>query len=91
MHARAFSTPLARAPEHTDERMPLLRSHSTADVENSGESMEYTGSGPVAGGTIMGIHNLAIVIPQFIVSDWSSTTLTQGGSCRIGHLQISRW
>jgi solute carrier family 45 protein 1/2/4 len=30
--------------------------------------MEYTGSGPVAGGTIMGIHNLAIVFPQFIVS-----------------------
>lgn len=30
--------------------------------------MEYTGRGPVAGGTIMGIHNLAIVFPQFIVS-----------------------
>jgi solute carrier family 45 protein 1/2/4 len=28
--------------------------------------MDYTG-GPVAGGTIMGIHNLAIVFPQFIV------------------------
>jgi len=35
--------------------------------------MEYTGSGPVAGGTIMGIHNLAIVFPQFIVSCRSSS------------------
>lgn len=30
--------------------------------------MEYTGPGAVAGGTVMGIHNLAIVFPQFIVS-----------------------
>nr|XP_019049930.1 solute carrier family 45, member 1/2/4 [Kwoniella bestiolae CBS 10118]OCF28860.1 solute carrier family 45, member 1/2/4 [Kwoniella bestiolae CBS 10118] len=51
-----------------DERTPLTRSYSTADIENAGESMEYTGSGPVAGGTIMGIHNLAIVFPQFIIA-----------------------
>jgi len=75
IHARASSTPLGggwrtspNSPARPNERSHLIRSYSTADVEGSGESMEYTGSGPVAGGTIMGIHNLAIVFPQFIVS-----------------------
>ena len=75
IHARAASTPLGggwrsspNSPARPNERSHLIRSYSTADVEGSGESMEYTGSGPVAGGTIMGIHNLAIVFPQFIVS-----------------------
>lgn len=74
LHARAASTPLGggwrstpNSPAQPNERSHLIRSYSTADVEGSGESMEYTGSGPVAGGTIMGIHNLAIVFPQFIV------------------------
>ena len=76
IHSRAMSTPLGggwrstpNTPVRPTERTQLARSYSTADVEGSaGESMEYTGSGPVAGGTIMGIHNLAIVFPQFIAS-----------------------
>ena len=76
IHSRAMSTPLGggwrstpHSPARPNERTQLARSYSTADIEGSGgESMEYTGSGPVAGGTIMGIHNLAIVFPQFIVS-----------------------
>lgn len=42
------------------------RSYSATDLEGAGQ--EYITHGPVAGGTIMGIHNLAIVLPQFIVS-----------------------
>nr|XP_018264346.1 solute carrier family 45, member 1/2/4 [Kwoniella dejecticola CBS 10117]OBR86504.1 solute carrier family 45, member 1/2/4 [Kwoniella dejecticola CBS 10117] len=78
IHARAASTPIgpwrshptspSRRERDPDERTPLTRSYSTADIENAGESLEYTGSGPVAGGTIMGIHNLAIVFPQFIIA-----------------------
>jgi solute carrier family 45 protein 1/2/4 len=73
LHARAASTPTGAwrsqpvSPRVT-ERTPLVRSWSTADLENAGDAVEYTGSGPVAGGTIMGIHNLAIVFPQFIAS-----------------------
>lgn len=71
---------------------------STADVENAADRVEYSGSGPVAGGTIMGIHNLAIVFPQFIVSRRSfvcqsrrtkrSTVDRRGG---FDHLQGCRW
>ncbi|WWD16814.1 hypothetical protein CI109_101246 [Kwoniella shandongensis] len=75
IHARAASTPIgpwrsqpASPTRRHDERTPLTRSFSTADIEGAGESLEYTGSGPVAGGTIMGIHNLAIVFPQFIIA-----------------------
>lgn len=58
------SSPTRRRPS---EQTPLLmRSYSTADLE--GASVEYVGQGPVAGGTIMGIHNLAIVLPQFIIA-----------------------
>jgi solute carrier family 45 protein 1/2/4 len=74
-HGRAVSTPVGyssrsarSSPTRADERAPLIRSYSTADLGEAAESLEYTGSGPVAGGTIMGIHNLAIVFPQFIVS-----------------------
>lgn len=74
IHSRAISTPLGggwrstpQSPARASERTALIRSYSTADIEGAGESMAYTGPGPVAGGTIMGIHNLAIVFPQFIV------------------------
>ena len=49
----------------TDERQPLIRRRSyeeyEADIQESGPAV------PVAGGTVLGIHNLAIVFPQFIV------------------------
>ncbi|KAL7419823.1 hypothetical protein Q5752_005739 [Cryptotrichosporon argae] len=75
-HARAASTPAGPwrsqpaspsrpAAPAVDERTPLARSFSTADLE---QAIDYTGSGPVAGGTVMGIHNLAIVFPQFIIA-----------------------
>ena len=38
-----------------------------ANIDDLNEEMDYGGSKP-AGGTIMGIHNLAIVFPQFLVS-----------------------
>ncbi|KAK1920805.1 major facilitator superfamily domain-containing protein [Papiliotrema laurentii] len=71
-HSRALSTPAGPwrsqpSSPRINERTPLSRSWSTADIENAGEAMDYTG-GPVAGGTIMGIHNLAIVFPQFIIA-----------------------
>lgn len=81
LHARAASNPTGpwRAQPNSaarfDERSPLARSYSTADIEGVEESLNYKGSGPVAGGTVMGIHNLAIVFPQFIVSSWKDTQL----------------
>lgn len=60
-----------------DERRLLLdrpsvrRTYSAADMETAG--IEYAPQGPVAGGTIMGIHNLAIVFPQFLVSRVADT------------------
>lgn len=57
-----------------DERTPLIRSRSYAEIEglhtqgsDDDEEVDYGGSKP-AGGTIMGIHNLAIVFPQFIIA-----------------------
>ncbi|WVQ74375.1 hypothetical protein IAR50_003976 [Cryptococcus sp. DSM 104548] len=74
-HSRTASNPIASRSQPTsptnrppvNEYTPLVRSMSTADLEGVGD-MQYTGDGPVAGGTIMGIHNLAIVFPQFIVA-----------------------
>jgi len=53
---------------HT-ERDPLLQYHSVDD-ESQGTSVDE--AQPVAGGTVLGIHNLAIVFPQFIVAIVSS-------------------
>lgn len=101
LHARAASTPVSAwhsmpsSPARPTERSPLTRSYSSADIEELGENMEYTGSGPVAGGTIMGIHNLAIVFPQFVVSP--AILLARqladiiGRTCCFFNLQISRW
>ena len=95
LHARAASTPAGpwrsqpTTPRVADERTPLTRSWSTADLGNTGESMDYTG-GPVAGGTIMGIHNLAIVFPQFIVKSGSSSQLTADCHRRVDHIQARR-
>lgn len=45
------------------EREPLLRHQSAGETSTSVEVAQ-----PVAGGTVLGIHNLSIVFPQFIVS-----------------------
>lgn len=65
-HSRTRSTPaIRRRSEGQDERAPLLqrrRSFDQADADAVALQAD-----PIAGGTILGIHNLAIVFPQFIV------------------------
>ncbi|KIK68025.1 hypothetical protein GYMLUDRAFT_36839 [Collybiopsis luxurians FD-317 M1] len=64
-HNRTFSTPGLRTAQF-DERQPLLRRRSFDEYDNNpDESKSQT---PVAGGTILGVHNLAIVLPQFVVA-----------------------
>jgi solute carrier family 45 protein 1/2/4 len=48
-----------------DERRPLLRRRSQDQLDSALDT--DTNGAPVAGGTVLGIHNLAIVTPQFIV------------------------
>ena len=49
------------------ERTPLIRSRSVYDVTEAEEFEQE--KKPLGGGTILGIHNLAVVIPQFVVRD----------------------
>jgi solute carrier family 45 protein 1/2/4 len=65
-HLRALSQPTIPRREGGDERQPLLRRRSYDEYEQGNESTVE--EKPVAGGTILGVHNLAIVAPQFIVS-----------------------
>lgn len=62
-HSRTQSTPAVRPM--ASEREPLLRRRRSYDEHNADVTAD---ADPVAGGTILGIHNLAIVFPQFIVS-----------------------
>ncbi|PCH41129.1 MFS general substrate transporter [Wolfiporia cocos MD-104 SS10] len=70
-HSRTRSSSARhRIHETQNERAPLLqrrRSFDQQDAETPG-----TQASPVAGGTILGIHNLAIVFPQFIIALVSS-------------------
>lgn len=69
-HTRNASMPsqLFRFGSEADPRTPLLRRQSLiADIEDTSKEFE-TGTAPVAGGTILGIHNLAIAFSQFLVS-----------------------
>jgi len=62
-HIRNFSTP-SQAPTY-GERQPLIRSRSYDEYDtNSEDDMPET---YLAGGTVLGIHNLAVVTPQIIV------------------------
>lgn len=76
LHARIASTPAmnwrpAGGPQSAiepTERTALVRRHSMVDVlDSKEEEIIYESTQPVAGGTILGIHNLAIVVPQFLV------------------------
>jgi len=61
---RAISSPNINR-NIVNERQPLIRRRSYQEFEAT-----VTEDGPVvpvAGGTVLGIHNLAIVFPQFIV------------------------
>ncbi|KAH8999258.1 MFS general substrate transporter [Lactarius akahatsu] len=70
-HTRTNSSPnLLRAALLSAERQPLLtRRRSYDNQTDNGGTQKRT---PVAGGTILGIHNLAIVSPQFITAIASS-------------------
>ena len=69
-HTRTVSTPNLLRVALLSERQPLLTRRRSfedqSDIEDSQKNPR------VAGGTILGIHNLAIVFPQFIVSPHSS-------------------
>jgi len=70
-HSRTRSTPAARRrSEGQDERAPLLQRRRSFD-QTDADTM-FAEVDPVAGGTILGIHNLAIVFPQFIIALVSS-------------------
>ncbi|KAL5527409.1 hypothetical protein ACEPAG_6200 [Sanghuangporus baumii] len=64
-HFRNFSSPTEHRWRQSNERAPLLRRHSLGPTADDDESQPPQ---PVAGGTVLGIHNLAIVMPQFIVA-----------------------
>ena len=66
-HTRTLSTP-ARPTQ--DEQQPLLRRRRS--FEEHHDMVDMPNAEPTAGGTILGIHNLAIVFPQFIVSSTHS-------------------
>ncbi|KAH9951665.1 major facilitator superfamily domain-containing protein [Amylocystis lapponica] len=67
-HSRTRSTPaLSTMIPAADEQSPLLRRRSFDEADADAPEPES-----VAGGTILGIHNLAIVFPQFIIALVSS-------------------
>jgi len=65
VHVRNFSTPSHNRPG-SGERQPLIRRRSFDEYDNPPE--EDMRVSPLPGGTVLGLHNLAIVMPQFIVS-----------------------
>jgi len=70
-HTRTLSVPVAGrrrgSDVRPDERQPLLRRRSYDAFEANGEE-DVPPAARVAGGTILGVHNLAIVAPQLIVA-----------------------
>jgi len=70
-HSRTRSTPaVVRRQSDVDERAPLLRRRRSFDQDEI-DAMPSEIQ-PLAGGTVLGIHNLAIVFPQFIIALVSS-------------------
>lgn len=71
-HQRVASTPAHRhypTRRRMSERTALVRRHSLMGAGGPvTNDLRYMGPEPVAGGTILGIHNLAIVTPQLLVS-----------------------
>jgi solute carrier family 45 protein 1/2/4 len=63
VHIRNFSSPGHRPT--SSERQPLIRRRSFEEYDINPE--DGIPGVPLAGGTVLGIHNLAIVVPQFIV------------------------
>jgi len=77
-HQRVASVPAhlwkqQQATSPATERTQLIRRHSIMGETGAfSHDLRYVGSAPVAGGTILGIHNLAIVFPQFVIAIISS-------------------
>ncbi|KZT12537.1 MFS general substrate transporter [Laetiporus sulphureus 93-53] len=70
-HNRRMSTPAERRRSDVQhEHAPLLQRRRSFDPNNTEAIAD--GAELVAGGTILGIHNLAIVIPQFVIALVSS-------------------
>jgi len=67
-HSRTHTGSASFANFAISERQPLLAG-ATAALESCDEETlgPVDRDRPVAGGTVLGIHNLAIVLPQFIV------------------------
>ena len=90
VHIRNFSTPNPAS----SERQPLIRRRSFDEYDTNTEDEAAT---PLAGGTVLGIHNLAIVMPQFIVrisgtvSIRHNFTLVPGGSGDKYNLRNRGW
>ncbi|KAF8630339.1 hypothetical protein AX15_002989 [Amanita polypyramis BW_CC] len=94
-HIRNLSLPgLARRP--ADERQPLIRRRSfdeECDYEVARQGV--VSAAPIAGGTVLGLHNLAIVMPQFVVAvvtsiifrivDGTANDSTGQGNTYLGH------
>ncbi|KAI0638097.1 MFS general substrate transporter [Trametes polyzona] len=71
-HSRTLSTPAVRrnSRQGENERTPLIRRRRSFDQHDA--SALQPEAEAAAGGTVLGIHNLAIVMPQFIVALVSS-------------------
>src|SRR5258707_6157126 len=65
-HTRAASSPNLLRTDVLSEHQPLLIPRRSFEGQaDNGDAQKHP---HVAGGTILGIHNLAIVFPQFLVS-----------------------
>lgn len=64
IHGRAISSP-AYPRRGSDERQPLIRRRSYDEYEGGPDDVPQAKL--LAGGTVLGIHNLAIVFPQLLV------------------------
>jgi hypothetical protein len=64
-HTRAASSPNLLRTVLLNESQPLLARRRSFEDQADNDDQKPT---RVAGGTILGIHNLAIVFPQFLVS-----------------------
>ncbi|KAF8305438.1 MFS general substrate transporter [Clavulina sp. PMI_390] len=71
-HQRVASTPAHRhypSRRRMSERTALVRRHSLMGTGGPvTNDLRYMGPEPVAGGTILGIHNLAVVLPQLVIA-----------------------
>lgn len=73
-HTRSVSSPNLLRTAILNEHQPLLTRRRSFEDQAENDSQKRT---RVAGGTILGIHNLAIVFPQFLVSLYCGVSSVQ--------------